>query len=140
MVSKVCFVDKYGLRLKTMSTRFFYTLWKKVDFSPISCKNIILYSKWTLLKSCCFFLISLRSIKKLAYDFKSPFLDIEITISNFLKSHNRKGNFWKDISFFLFFVILGDPWPISQNGEGGELESCSNGTIGSLRLLRRSRI
>ena len=30
--------------------------------------------------SCCFFLISLRSITNLAHDFKSPFLDIEITI------------------------------------------------------------
>ena len=39
------------------------------------------HSKWTLLKSCCFFLISLRSITNLAHDFKSPFLDIEITIS-----------------------------------------------------------
>ena len=43
-------------------------------------KSTILHSKWTLLKSCCFFLISLRSITNLAHDFKSPFLDIEITI------------------------------------------------------------
>ena len=58
----------------------FYALW--------NCSHIVkkkkhhLHSKWTLLKSCCFFLISLRSIINLAHDFKSPFLDIEITISN----------------------------------------------------------
>ena len=54
----------------------------KVDFSPISCKkSAILHSKWTIFKSCCcFFLISLRSIRNLAHDFKSPLLDIEITI------------------------------------------------------------
>ena len=48
----------------------------------------ILNSKWTLLKSCCFFPISLRSIINLAHNFKSPFLDIEITnswsVSNFI--------------------------------------------------------
>ena len=61
----------------------FCTLWKKVDFSLMSCKkSTILHSKWTHLKSCCFFLISLRSIINLAHDFKCPFLYIEITISN----------------------------------------------------------
>ena len=55
----------------------------KVDFSPIYRvkKSTILHSKWTHLKSCCVFLISLRSIINLAHDFKCPFLDIEITIS-----------------------------------------------------------
>ena len=42
-----------------------------------------------LLKSCCFFLISLRSIINLAHDFKSPFLDKEITIILF---HFPKSN------------------------------------------------
>ena len=40
----------------------------KVDFSPI-------------LKSFCFFLITLRSIINLTNDFKSPLLDIKITIA-----------------------------------------------------------
>ena len=39
------------------------------------------------LKSCCLILISLRSIKNLAHDFKCPFLDIEI--SNYLCYHPR---------------------------------------------------
>ena len=45
------------------------------------CKLCILmiFSKWTLLKSCGFFLILLRLIINLAHDFKSPFLAIEIT-------------------------------------------------------------
>ena len=51
---------------------------EKKTFLPYHVKNTILHSKWTLLKSCCFFLISLRSITNLAHDFKSPFLDIEI--------------------------------------------------------------
>ena len=44
--------------------------------------STILHSKWTLLKACCFFLISLCSIINLTHAFKSPFLDIEITISS----------------------------------------------------------
>ena len=55
----------------------------KVDFSPISCKKAPFYTRnGHFKKSCCFFLISLRSITNLAHDFKSPFLDIEITISS----------------------------------------------------------
>ena len=70
----------------TVIISFFYSLWKKdrlkVDFSPISWKkSTILHSKWTLLKACCFLLISLRSTINLAHAFKSSFLDIEITIS-----------------------------------------------------------
>ena len=53
----------------------------KFDFSPISCKkSTILHSKWTHLKSCCFFLISLRSIINLVHDLKIPLLDIWIII------------------------------------------------------------
>ena len=73
-----------GIKMYTRK-KYFYILWKKnstkVDFSPISCKkSTILHSKWTLLKSCCFFLISLRSITNVAHDFQSLFLDIEIII------------------------------------------------------------
>ena len=56
---------------------------KKVDFSPILCKKAPFYTRYGYFKmSCCFFIISLRSIINLAHDFKSPFLDKEITISN----------------------------------------------------------
>ena len=48
----------------------FSTLYgKKVDFSPISCKKALFYTR-----------NGLRSIINLAHAFKSPFLDIEITI------------------------------------------------------------
>ena len=48
----------------------------KVDFSSqFYTRNGHFYSVMY-----CFFLISLHSIKTLAHDFKSPFLDIEITI------------------------------------------------------------
>ena len=53
----------------------------KSNFPPYRVKSTILHSKWTHLKSCCFFLFSLRSIINLAHDFKCPFLDIELTIS-----------------------------------------------------------
>ena len=59
----------------------FSTLNGKRLFSHIAYKSTILHSKWTPLKACCFFLISLRSIINLAHAFKSPFLDIEITIT-----------------------------------------------------------
>ena len=47
---------------------------------PYRVKKTIPHSKWTLLKSCYFFLNSLRSIRKLVHDFKSPLLDVETTI------------------------------------------------------------
>ena len=56
-------------------------------------KRTILHSKWTLLKSCCFFVISLRSIINLAHDFKSPLLDIEITISTLFGKKPTKVDF-----------------------------------------------
>ena len=61
----------------------FYILWKKSrlksTFLPYHVKKHHSTLKMDTLKSCCFFLISLRSITNLAHDFKSPFLDIEIT-------------------------------------------------------------
>ena len=64
---------------------FFYTLWKKSrlksTFLPYRQKKTIPHSKWTLLKSCYFYLNSLRSIRKLVHDFKSSLLDVETTIS-----------------------------------------------------------
>ena len=57
-------------------------------FLPYHEKRTILHSKWTLLKSCSFFFISLHSIINLTYDFKSQFLDVEIiTISKLWNYH-----------------------------------------------------
>ena len=63
---------------------------KIVDFYPISCKKrTILRSKLALLMSCCFFSLTsfLPSLKILAHDFKSQFLDIEILKNNFIILH-----------------------------------------------------
>ena len=57
-----------------------------VFYNHIVQKELLVYTQnghndeWTLLKACCFFLISLRSMINLAHAFKSPFLDVEITI------------------------------------------------------------
>ena len=59
------------LRCFLIYSDIFYILWKK---------RTILHSKWTLLKSCCFFPFSLSSIINLALDFKSPLLDIETIV------------------------------------------------------------
>ena len=57
----------------------------KSTFLPYRVKKAPFYrhSKWTHLKSCYFNLISLRSIKNLANDFKCPFLDICSNNSNY---------------------------------------------------------
>ena len=60
---------------------FLYSMEKKSTFLPYRLKKTIPHSKWTLLKPCYFFLNSLRSIRKLVHDFKSPLLDVETTIS-----------------------------------------------------------
>ena len=74
---------KWNLLYKSV---LFYILWKrsrlKSTFLPYHVKkNHSTLEVDTFLKSCCFFLISLRSIINLAHDFKSPLLDIEIIIS-----------------------------------------------------------
>ena len=80
-----CFLHDTGEKSTLVHTRawdFFHgggsaEFWEGGSISLIR----TVHSKWTLIKSCCFFLISLRSIINLAHDFKSAFLDIEITIS-----------------------------------------------------------
>ena len=52
------------------------------NFSHIVKKSNILHSKWTLLKTYCFYFISLpySSIKNLAHEFKCPFLNTYMNI------------------------------------------------------------
>ena len=69
--------ENYGNQVSKLN--FLHSMAKSRLFSHIMLKSTILNSKRALLKSFCFFLILLRSITNLTHDFKSPFLDIEIT-------------------------------------------------------------
>ena len=76
-------MQKYGMDycsiLKEENDRHNKIFFSQLGFSTFYEKKV---DKSTILHSkSCFFLISLRSITNLEHDFKSPFLDIEITIS-----------------------------------------------------------
>ena len=78
--------ENYGNQVSKFN--FLHSMAKSRLFSHIMLKSTILHSKWALLKSFCFFLILLRSITNLTHDFKSPFLDIEITIESQTRQHH----------------------------------------------------
>ena len=68
------------------AVNIFYIIWeKKSIFLPYNVKKHHSILEMDTFKNhvASFLLISLRSITNLAHDFKSPFLDIEITITSF---------------------------------------------------------